>query len=224
MKKIILSIASFLVFVVVILVVNYVIWDQRSAKISEGRPIIQRATKKQALLVIDIQEGITGTSSTSEFYVKQSEELIRVVNRIIESTARNGIPVIYVKNEISNPLINILNSSLASGTPGAELDSRLKVLSHYIVNKDRSDAFSNPLLDSILINNEINSLVFVGLDLGECVNSTIVAAVNRKYDICLIDDALVADPDSLKDVLLDEFKQRGFDITSSNEYVERLHR
>jgi len=224
MKKIFISIASLLVLSVVILAVNYVIWDQRSTTISEGKPIIQRGMKKQALLVIDIQEGITGTPSTSEFYVLKSEELISVVNRIIDSSAGNDIPVIYVKNEISNPLINILNSSLASGSPGAELDSRLKVLSHYIVNKDKSDAFSNPLLDSILVNNEINRLVFVGLDLGECVKSTIEAADNREYDICLISDALVADPDSLKDVLLDTFKQRGYEIMSSNEYVQRLRR
>jgi nicotinamidase/pyrazinamidase len=223
MKKIIISIVSLLVLSVLILVVNYVIWDQSSTRISEGKPIIQKETKKQALLVIDIQEGITGKSSTSEFFVLKSEELISVVNRIIDSSARNGIPVIYVKNEISNPLINILNSSLAKGSPGAELDSRLKVLSKDIVNKDKSDAFSNPMLDSILVRNDINRLVFVGLDLAECVNSTILAADNRKYDICLISDALVANPDSLKDVMLDKFRQRGFEIVSSNEYVERLH-
>jgi nicotinamidase/pyrazinamidase len=224
MKKIIISIVSVLVLSVLILVVNYVIWDRSSTQITEGKPIIQKETKKQALLVIDIQEGITGKSSTSEFFVLKSEELISVVNRIIDSSARNDIPVIYVKNEISNPLINILNSSLAKGSPGAELDSRLKVLSSYIVNKDKSDAFSNPQLDSILINNDINRLVFVGLDLAECVNSTILAADNRKYDICLIRDALVANPDSLRDVMLDKFKQRGFEIMSSNEYVESLHR
>jgi nicotinamidase-related amidase len=222
MKKIIITIVSLLVLGVVILAVNYVIWGQRSTTISEGKPIVQRETKKPALLVIDIQEGITGTSSTSEFYVRKAEDLISVVNRIIDSSARHDIPVIYVKNEISNPLINILNSSLASGSLGAELDSRLKVISRYIVNKDKSDAFSNPLLDTILVNNEINRLVIVGLDLAECVKSTIEAAENRGYDICLISDALVVDPDSLKDVLLDTFKQRGCEIVSSNDYVDRV--
>jgi nicotinamidase-related amidase len=154
--------------------------------------------------------------------VRKAEDLISVVNRIIDSSARHDIPVIYVKNEISNPLINILNSSLASGSLGAELDSRLKVISRYIVNKDKSDAFSNPLLDTILVNNEINRLVIVGLDLAECVKSTIEAAENRGYDICLIGDALVVDPDSLKDVLLDTFKQRGCEIVSSNDYVDRV--
>ncbi len=224
MKKIIIAIVSLLVLSVLILAVNYVIWDHRGSQISQGKPIIRKETTQRAVLVIDIQEGITGKSSTSDFFRMKSEELISVVNRITDSSSRNGIPVVYVKNEISNPLINILNNSLAQGSAGAELDSRLKATSSYIVNKDKSDAFSNPLLDSILINNDINKLVFVGLDLAECVNSTILAADNREYDICLISDALIANPDSLKDVMLDEFRQRGFEIMSSNEYFRSLRK
>ncbi len=223
MKRIIIVVISILVLCVLVIVVNYVIWDQSGSRISQGSPIIRKETTKRAVLVIDIQEGITGKSSTSDFFRMKSEELIGVVNRITDSSAGNNIPVIYVKNEIANPLINILNNSLAKGSPGAELDSRLHVTSNYIVNKDMSDAFSNPLLDSILISNEINKLVFVGLDLAECVNSTILAAENRNYDICLISDALIANPDSLKNIMLAIFKQKGFEILSSDGYFESLH-
>ena len=153
----------------------------------------------------------------------KSNELINVVNYIIDSSARNNIPVIYVKNEISNPLINILNNSLAKGSPGAELDSRLKIQSDYIINKDKGDAFSNPLLDSILIKNGINKLVFTGLDLAQCVKSTILAAVNRNYKICLIKDALITNPDSLKNGILEKFKQSGYEIITSNEYFKSIH-
>jgi nicotinamidase-related amidase len=114
---------------------------------------------------------------------------------------------------------------LAKGSPGAELDSRLRVVSAYIINKDKSDAFSNPLLDSILISGDINTLVFTGLDLARCVNSTILAAANRHYDICLISDALITkDPDSLKQDMLEKFKHRGYEVMSSNEYFQHLHR
>jgi nicotinamidase/pyrazinamidase len=224
MKKTIIVTLSILVLSILILVVNYIVVEKNASQISEGKPIVQKETKKQAVLVIDIQEGITGKSSTSDFFVMKSEELISVVNRIIDSSARNDIPVIYIKNEISNPLINILNSSLAKGSPGAELDSRLKIVSDYILNKDKSDAFSNSLLDSILIRNDINKLVFAGLDLARCVNSTIMAAANRNYDICLICDALITDPDSLRQVLLEKFKQSGFEIMSSKEYFQSLHK
>jgi nicotinamidase-related amidase len=198
--------------------------ERSQSEISQGKPIIQKDPIKQALLVIDIQEGITGKASTDDFFISKSEMLIKIVNHILDSSARYNIPIIYVKNEISNPLINILNNSLAKDSPGAELDSRLKIQSNYIINKDKGDAFSNPLLDSILIKKGINKLVFTGLDLAQCVNSTILAAVNRNYKICLISDALITNPDSLKNGILEKFKQSGYEIITSNEYFKSIHK
>lgn len=223
MKKIIFSIISIVVLSISILIINYILVERSQSEISQGKPIIQKDSIKQALLVIDIQEGITGKASTDDFFISKSEMLIKIVNHILDSSARYNIPIIYVKNEISNPLINILNSSLAKGSIGAELDSRLKIQSNYIINKDKGDAFSNPLLDSILIKNGINKLVFTGLDLAQCVNSTILAAVNRNYKICLIKDALITNPDSLKNGILEKFKQSGYEIITSNEYFKSIH-
>ena len=61
-----------------------------------------------------------------------------------------------------------------------------------IGQKDKGDAFSNAALDSFLIKNQINILVFTGLDLEGCVNNTILAAENRNYKISLISDAVLA--------------------------------
>jgi len=223
MKKIIISIISIFVLSISILIINYILVERSQSEISQGKPIIQKDPIKQAVLVIDIQEGITGKASTDDFFISKSEMLIKIVNHILDSSARYNIPIIYVKNEISNPLINILNNSLAKGSHGAELDSRLKIVSDYIINKDKGDAFSNPLLDSILIKNGINKLVFTGLDLAQCVNSTILAAVNRNYKICLISDALITNPDSLKNGILEKFQQSGYEIITSNEYFKSIH-
>jgi nicotinamidase-related amidase len=222
MKKILLSIVSILVLCIVIIAVNFFIFQKNSKVISKGKPILKGNTIKQSLLVIDIQEGLTGKLATSDEYLVKSDELITNVNQIIDSLVRKDIPVIYVKNEISNFLINILNSSLAKGSPGAELDSRLNVVSNYVINKDRGDAFSNPLLDSILIKKEINKLVFVGLDLAYCVNRTIEAAHNRNYDICIISDAVLSKSDSLKNEMLNKFKQSGYEIISSRKYLDKI--
>jgi nicotinamidase-related amidase len=221
MKKIIVLIVSLVVLCVLILAVNYVLVEMSAAEISQGKPIVRQKTTREALLVIDIQEGITGKAATGDEFAVQSEQLIGVVNRIIDASAGSNIPVIYVKNEISNPLLNILNSSLARGGPGAQLDSRLRIVSEHVINKDKGDAFSNPRLDSILIGNGVNRLVFTGLDLARCVSSTIEAAVNRNYDICLVSDALISkDPDSLKQDLLRTFRARGFEVVSSEEYLQ----
>ncbi len=82
---------------------------------------------------------------------------------------------------------------------------------------------SVPNMIGILIKNGINKFVFVGLDLAHCVKSTILAAVKRKYDICLISDAVLSKSDSLKEVMIDEFKKSGFEIISGNEYFANIH-
>jgi nicotinamidase-related amidase len=224
MKKIIISVLSIVVFCILILVVNYLIVVRSSSEISIGKPIIQRDLIKRAVLVIDIQEGLTGKCSSIDYLISNSEKLINVVNQITDSSSRNSIPIVYIKNEISNPLINILNNSMEQGSPGAELDTRLKLVSDYIISKDKGDAFSNPLLDSILIKNDINVLVFTGLDLAECVNSTILAAANRNYKICVISDAVITESDSLKNSILEKFKQSGFEVITSDEYFEKIRK
>jgi nicotinamidase-related amidase len=200
------------------------IFQHTAVQISKGEPITQKDTVKKALLVIDIQEGTTGNYSDNDYYIMKSQELINTINLLADSSVKNNIPVIYIKNEITNFLINILNDTYAPGSPGSKLDARLNMVSDIIINKDKSDAFSNSALDSFLIKNEINKLVFTGLDLAHCVNSTIVAAENRKYNICLISDAVLAKSDSLKKAKLDEFKLRGIKVIPSNEYFEIVHK
>ena len=66
-------------------------------------------------------------------------------------------------------------------------------------------------------------MVFVGLDLAYCVNCTIEAANNRNYDICLINDAVLSETDSLKNEMLNKFRQSGYEIISSKEYFENIN-
>jgi nicotinamidase-related amidase len=222
MKKIILSILAIPVLIIIILAVNYLIFQKTSTRISEGLPIAQGMAEKQALLVIDIQEATTGKSSVTDHYIMNSQELINTINKITEASGKHDIPVIFVKNEITNFLLNVLNNMYAPESPGSKLDARLNLVSDNILIKKKSDAFTNSSLDSFLIKNEINKLVFTGLDLAHCVNSTMLAADNRNYEICLISDAVLAKSDSLKEVKLDEFKQGGFEILTSEEYLKAL--
>jgi nicotinamidase/pyrazinamidase len=224
MKKIIIAIISVPLLIILILAINFFIFQKTAVQVSKGSPISQKDTIKQALLVIDIQEGTTGSYSDEDYYQSKAEDLIRTINQIADSSARYNIPVVYIKNEIHNFLINILNDTYAPGSPGAKLDGRLKVVSEIILNKDRGDAFSNPALDSLLIKNEISKLVITGLDLAHCINSTIMAAKNRNYNISLISDAVLAKSDSLKDVWLDKFNQSGIEVVPSSNYFDNIQK
>jgi len=214
MKKLILTIVSIPVLFILILVVNYIIFQSTANRVSQGKPITQKDSIKQAVLVIDIQEGTTGNYSDDEYYKMKSKSIIDTINILADSSVKNQIPVIYIKSVIHNFLINILNDTYAPKSPGSKLDARLKLASDNI--------FSNSEFDSFLVKNGINKLVITGLDLAGCVNSTVLAADNREYDICLISDAVLAKSDSLKKVKLDEFKHRGYEIIPSEEYIDIL--
>jgi len=211
-KKIILGILGAALFFILLLIVNLIVFEKNSVKISEGRPIDNYGSNKSALLVIDIQEATTGNISIDSCYIKNSDDYISKINQISDSFRQHDIPVIFIRSEIANPLINILNDSYAKGSMGAQFDKRLKTNPGIEVVKNRSDSYRNTNLVNILIYNKINQLYITGLDAAECVNSTIKAAQNRNYHVHLIEEALLSKSERIKDSMIMDFSQRGVNI------------
>jgi len=96
---------------------------------------------------------------------------------------------------------------MKKGSIGTQIDSRLNLVSEYVLSKEKKDSFSNPELDDILKKNKISRLYFVGLDAAYCVNNTISAAINRNYDVFVIKDALISETDSLKNKMIHNYKK-----------------
>ena len=215
-----MSIIGIIAVFIIVLVINLIIFEHRGSTISEGTPIKKSKTEVPALLVVDVQEATTGAVSTSECYTRNSDALIQKINTIIGFCDQNNIHVLYIKSEISNWLINILNDSYEKGSTGAELDKRLSIVSDNIISKDKNDAFCNPLLDTILIKNKVNRLYIVGLDAAHCINSTIEAALNRQYRISVIKDAVISETDSLKNLMFDKFLANNVHLLSTEEFFK----
>lgn len=211
-KKIVLGISGTLFLFVLTVFINLIISGQYESKVTKGQPIENYSEHKTSLLVIDIQEATTGHLSTYPFFQKNSDELIKNINRITDSFNNQNILVIHIRSEISNPLINLLNSSFAKGSPGAQFDKRIKTTSGLEVIKRAKDSFKNTNLDSILISNRINELYIVGLDAAECVNATVEAAQNRNYKVYLIKEAILSKSTKMKDSMITCFKGRGVNI------------
>ena len=217
-KKILIWTLIIVVLIVGFFYINLKVFEKSTSRVTKGMPIENHHDAHAALLIIDIQEYTTGEVSVAEVLKKASDDLIRKVNKIAERSAEQGITVIYIRNVISNPIINLMNNSMAAGSMGARLDRRLNIVSDHVISKEKQDAFSNPRLDSILISNEISRLYVVGLDAAYCVNRTIEGAMNRGYDISVISDAIISDPDSVKYQMLDVFANRGVKLLSANEF------
>jgi nicotinamidase/pyrazinamidase len=216
-KKIILSIVGLIVLLILILIINLVIFEKKASLVSKGIPIETYNKINPALLVIDIQEATTGSMSNIQHYKNESSRFIEQANTVAELFSRNQLPVIYIRSEISNVLINLLNSSFARGGIGVRFDSRLNLVSSNEIIKSRNDAFYNTDLDEVLNKNEINELYIVGLDAAHCINITVEAAQNRNYKIKLVREAILSESLEMKDSMLVEFENRGVEVVNMDK-------
>ncbi|MBN2012371.1 cysteine hydrolase [candidate division KSB1 bacterium] len=219
MKKIIIRMLLIVVLLVVAIFVYGLILVKQAAVISEGALIPNYENPEAALLVIDIQEGTSGRSSMIEGLIEQSDSLIRTVNHVIDIADSNGMPVIYITQENENWLVNLASGkTMAKGSPGADIDRRVNVVSDNRFSKTKQDAFSNPNLEKFLRDYQVAALFITGLDAAYCVNSTSFAALNRGYKVNIIQDAIIASEAEIKNQKIAEFKKAGMNIISSKEF------
>jgi len=220
-KRSIIGIIGLVVLFVIIVFINLIIFSNNASIVSQGEIIENYKQGQKALLVIDIQEATTGEVTDNSFYKANSEELIDNINRISLNFIQQNLPVIYIRGQITDPLINILNNSYAKGSVGAQFDKRLKIDSELEVVKNRNDAFSNTTLDEILCSKQVNELYVVGMDAAFCVNKTIEAAHNRNYKINLVKEAVMSESHMKKDSMLMDFKNRGVAIISIDSLIRQ---
>jgi nicotinamidase-related amidase len=222
MRNILISIPIILVIIIGIFALNIMLYKRNVNSVSLGTEIKTELMDKPALLVMGIQEGTTGVLSDNDFYKASSWSLIRNINRLIDSTSKYNIPVIYVRHEVSNLLINLINSKLAQGSPGIVMDKRLKKVPGYLFLNDKMDAFGNTTLDSLLLSRGINKLYFAGLDPAYSIGNTMEAARNRNYRVGLISDAVISESLSLKTRKIREFSDMGCEVLSGEAYIKKL--
>lgn len=211
-KKIIFGIIGIIILFILIVVVNFVLFVKNESTISKGQPIQNYGINNCALLVVDIQEVITGDLSIYPSLQEKSEILIRNINQAIDSFEVHKYPVVYIRSEINNPFINLINSSYAKGSTGVQYDKRLKIVSDIEVVKTGKDSFRKTNLDDILKANKVNELYIVGLDAAECVNATVEASQNRKYEVNIIKGAVISKSLSKTDSMMVCFHNKGVKI------------
>ena len=215
-KRIVLRLLLAFGIIVVILVANYIIFGITASRVTEGVPIENCDSEQVAILVIDIQEGTTGSTSFTEGYIRQSDSLITHVNNLVAEGVSKGWSIVWVRSEVTNPLINILNSTLAKGSVGAGLDRRLDSSTGKVIVKKKNDSFLNTTLDDFLEEKRIGSLVIAGLDAEHCVLTAIQAAANRGYELSVYEETVIAEDNAKMAEMLEIYKAMGVEVLSMN--------
>ncbi len=190
---------------------------------TKGVKIAQYLEEKSALLVIDIQEDFSGSYSRNAY--KDTDVFTSNVNRIIDSANYKGISVIYIRHEFEGLLGEFFSRVLGGGkglkgSPGSQIDKRIKVVSDYVFTKPKGDAFANPEFEKYLITQHINKLYLVGLDGCFCVNHTIEGAINRGYKSILIKDGVATSMPKYWDKILSKYNKKGIEIITMQQFIE----
>lgn len=137
--------------------------------------------KSEALLVIDVQNGMFSDPDNPVF---REEQLISVIKRLIQYFRGQNIPVIYIQHNGAS------GSPLEKDSEGWKLRQEIKPKnSDVVIQKNTPNSFINTDLKSILDNLTVRELFICGLQSDLCVDTTCRQAKAFDYDVILIKDA-----------------------------------
>lgn len=146
---------------------------------------------KEALLVIDVQENLLKPTSKIHIDPASVDSLCININGAIEKFRNNNLPVIYIANEWSNPLLNMLTGNVCKkGGPGTNMDRRIIRVNDSLYKKSRGNALSNESLLHYLKTNHITHLTLCGLFAEECVKFTLTDGLKQGFTVTVLEDAI----------------------------------
>ena len=196
---------------------------------TQGARIAEYQNPQKALLVIDVQEDITGTATLPLSPYKGKAEYIARLNKVIEDANAKNILIIYIKQEFDGLWGKILSwtvfcGSDIKGNPGTKVDKRIAMLSNYKFSKPQGDSFANPKLNEFLTQQRVNELYLVGLDPEFCIYATARGALNRGYKVNVITDAILSWRDSIciwtkndNEMIFEKYRKEGIKLISGKE-------
>lgn len=181
-----------------------------------GNKIVKYQNPQKALLVIDVQEGLSGSLAKPPFKYKDTDEKLHNINRAIGEAVDNDMLVVYIRHEFEDTwFFRVITGGIVnSGRPGADMDSRLNVVNNHQYIKRKSDSFSSSELERFLVSNQVDEIYLAGLDAAICVYNTAKGALNRGYKVTVIQDAIMSIKKLDKTIL--DYQEYGINLTSSN--------
>lgn len=140
--------------------------------------------KTAALIVVDVQEGMTDPRC-GERNNPQAESNIA---RLIAAWRNSGRPIRHVVHDSTEP-----DSVFRPGLPGNAIQAVAKPDSgEPVYRKNVNSAFIGTTLEDDLRHDGIDTLVVVGLTTNHCVSTTVRMAGNLGFTTYLVSDATAA--------------------------------
>jgi nicotinamidase-related amidase len=169
---------------------------------------------KTALLVLDMQEDFLGDKAKMPINQEQIPAITAVVNSLIDEFEKNGQPIIYIKSEFPKIAIGnrIRNHAAIKGSPGTDIYKKIRISGDAIFSKKVPDAFSNPDFEKYLAANQINRLVITGVYADQCVLTTTLAALKKKYQVTFIRNGVGSSSEKAVNKACEKVKNKGGEV------------
>lgn len=143
-----------------------------------------REGNKGVLLVVDVQVGVMRGAW-------EAPRIIHNVARVVERARGQGVPVIWVQHA---------SEELPQGSPEWQWVPELApAAGEPLVGKRFNSAFEETTLETELARLGATHVVLAGAETNWCIRATAYGALERGYDLTLVEDAHSAAPIAFQD-------------------------
>jgi nicotinamidase-related amidase len=169
-----------------------------------------------ALIVIDMQKKLLTPGKWQHVSPVMIDSLIKSVNCTIYKAKSQSVPIIYIVNEWTNPIINFFSKIVCKkGTEGAKLDDRIFCDSVHIFSKSKPSAFTNIEFCEWITDNHIDTLFITGVMAQGCVLQTIKSALKQELVVFTIKNAIGSTSVSTLQKYLQKYEDLGVEVNDS---------
>jgi nicotinamidase-related amidase len=177
------------------------------------------------LLLLDDQRDYLSPRGRMPVAQDEVGPLVKATNAMIAAMRQQALPVVYALNEFSP--FDVLGNSQRNFAamrfePGQTLDTRIDNVAGVYFTKDNWSAFANPQFDQHLQLIGAGHLVLAGTYAERCVLATARDAMRRGYQVTVISDAVASSNAQRRDAALEELKQAGVQVESSDRFISNL--
>ena len=188
--------------------------------------------RRTALLLVDLQEGTCGAEQARQrpgFHGLFRQRTLPALQRALALARGQGIEVIHTV--IANLTADGRDRSLdykrcGMGFPPGSVETRvIAELSpgpdELVLAKSSSSPFSSTVLDYLLRNIGIETLMVAGILTDQCIDHTVKDAADRGYRVICLTDACMAESVERHGAALDCFRGYG-ELIAVEELAQRL--
>jgi nicotinamidase-related amidase len=143
-----------------------------------------REGSKAVLLIVDVQVGVISDAW-------EAPRVIENVSRTVERARQHGVPVIWVQHSAEDLPYGSQQWQWAPGLAPAQGEAR--------IHKLFESSFEQTALEEELAKHGATHIVLAGASTNWCIRATAYGALDRGYDLTLVEDAHTTTTMALED-------------------------